>query len=103
MNVDGVTIPAGDRVLLLFASANRDPRKWNDPDRFSIMRAPSDHLAFGLGRHLCAGQTLARIEVEALLHALAKRVESFQTGEPVPHLNNVIRGLASLPTRINPL
>lgn len=103
VDVGGVTIPAGDRVLLLFASANRDPRKWDDPDRFDISRAPSDHLAFGLGRHLCAGQALARMEVEALLRALVERVESFEVGTPVPHLNNVIRGLASLPTKMKRL
>lgn len=99
-DINGVTIPAGDRVLLLFASANRDPRKWDDPDRFDVLRAPFDHLGFGLGRHLCAGQALARMEAESLLRALIARVESFETGEPVPHLNNVIRGLASLPTKV---
>lgn len=100
VDVDGVTIPAGDRVLLLFASANRDPRKWNDADRFDISRAPSDHLAFGLGRHLCAGQTLARMEAESLLRALVARVDRFEIEEPVWHLNNVIRGLGSLPTKV---
>jgi cytochrome P450 len=98
--IDGVPIPSGDRVLLLYASANRDPRKWTDPERFDVMRAPADHLAFGLGRHLCAGQLLARIEVESLMRALARRARGFETDDPVYHLNNVIRGLGSLPTRI---
>ena len=100
-DIDGIPIPAGDRVLLLYASANRDPRKWTDPDRFDIRRAPMDHLAFGVGRHLCAGQLLARIEVESLLRALTSRVARIEVGTPAIHLNNVLRGLRSLPVTVH--
>jgi cytochrome P450 len=48
--LDGVTLPAGERVVVVFASANRDERKWDDPDRFDVRRRPSDHVAFGWGQ-----------------------------------------------------
>ncbi|MFF5367186.1 cytochrome P450 [Streptomyces sp. NPDC013187] len=56
---EDVTIPAGDRVAVMFASANRDERKWADPERFDITRNPADHLTFGVGIHACVGQNLA--------------------------------------------
>jgi cytochrome P450 len=101
VEIGGQRIAEGDRVLLLNAAANRDPRKYADPNRFDITRAPSDHLAFGMGRHHCAGQLLARLEAEALLKALVPKVRRFSAGEPVRHLNNVIRGLESLPIEVS--
>jgi cytochrome P450 len=101
VDIDGVRIPAGCQVAMLFGSANRDPRKWPDPDRFLVDRAPTDHVAFGYGVHGCAGQGLARIEAQAVFSALLDRVEAFHLdGEPTRHLNNVIRGLASVPLTI---
>ncbi|MFC8511827.1 cytochrome P450 [Streptomyces sp. NPDC057257] len=100
VELDGVHVPAGERVVVLYGSANRDERKWRDPDRFDITRNPVDHVGFGYGAHGCAGQGLARIEIEALLAALAQRVERFEAGRPVRHLNNVIRGLERLPVRL---
>ncbi|MEV8274178.1 cytochrome P450 [Microbacterium sp. NPDC077184] len=99
--IDGVRIPEGARVLTLFGSANRDPRQWSDPDTFDIRRDTSGHLGFGHGRHGCAGQGLARIEAVSLLSSLADRVDSFDTGVPFPHLNNAVRGLASLPVAVS--
>jgi cytochrome P450 len=85
----------GDRVLLHFAAANRDPRKYADPSRFNIMRSPSDHIASGIGRHHFAGQLLARLEAESDPTGCR-----FEAGAPVYHLNNVIRGLASLSMKV---
>lgn len=96
--VDGVVIPAGSRVMMMYASGNRDERKWDDPERFDVRRNPVDHLAFGYAVHGCAGQGLARLEAISLLQALSTRVARFEIGTPVPRLNNRIRGLASLPT-----
>lgn len=95
-----VTIPAGTRVLVMFASANRDERRWEDPDRFDIQRTTTGHLGFGYGIHGCAGQGLARLEGRAILAALARRVKSIDVGEPVREYNNVIRGLKSLPATL---
>jgi cytochrome P450 len=100
-DMDGVTLPAGSRVLLLYGSANRDERTWTDPEAFDVGRDASRHLAFGRGIHVCAGQGLARLEANALLAALADHVAHFETGEPERRLNNTVRGL-SRPRRRDP-
>lgn len=101
-DMDGVRLPAGSRVLLLFGSANRDERAWTDPEVFDIDRDASQHLALGRGLHVCAGQGLARLEFHALLAALAEHVARFETGEPQRRLNNTVRGLSRLPTTVTP-
>ncbi|MFF3373947.1 cytochrome P450 [Streptomyces sp. NPDC002680] len=101
VDIEGITIPADTRVLLSFASANRDERKWERPQEFLVRRNPVDHVALGYGVHGCAGQGLARLEAHAVLGALVRRVSSIElAGEPVRKLNNVIRGLASLPVTV---
>ena len=101
VDYDGVVIPEGDRVLMLYGSANRDERKWGaDADAFNIRRDAMDQIGFGSGVHGCAGQGLARLEGAAVFSALAERVVSFETGVPERRLNNRIRGLASLPTSV---
>ncbi|MDD1534327.1 MULTISPECIES: cytochrome P450 [unclassified Bradyrhizobium] len=99
--IGDVTLPKASRVLLLYASANRDERKWQDPERFDVRRRASDHLGFGNGTHMCAGLHLARLEMTALLEVLVEKVRHFDIGEPVLALNNVLRGLASLPVRVS--
>lgn len=96
--IAGVKIPQGKRVLVMFASANRDERKFADPDRFDITRDVHDHLGFGSGVHMCMGMHLARLEMVSLLQSLARRVKRIALdGEPVVAMNNVIRAYASLP------
>ncbi|GAA1287782.1 cytochrome P450 [Streptomyces javensis] len=97
VEVGHVRIREGERIVVLYGSGNRDDRHYSDPDRFDVSRRPGDHLSFGYGVHACAGQGLARMEAEALLSALAARVKRFRIGTPVRHLNNVVRGLESLP------
>ncbi|MBR1089192.1 cytochrome P450 [Bradyrhizobium manausense] len=99
--IGNVTIPKASRVLLLYASANRDERKWQEPERFEVRRRASDHLGFGNGTHMCAGLHLARLEMTALLEVLVEKVRHFDIGEPVLALNNVLRGLTSLPVRVS--
>lgn len=101
--VEGISIPAGSRVVVLFASANRDERKWRHPDIFDVTRNTSGHLGFGYGIHLCAGASLARLEGQAILSALAQRVERFELGKSTRKLNNVIRGLSSLAVTVHPI
>jgi hypothetical protein len=98
--VGGTTLRRGDRALLLFASANRDERKWERPEQFDIRRKVSEHVGFGYGIHTCAGMHLARLEMQALLRALIPRVRRFNLGEAVYARNNVLRGLRSLPVTI---
>lgn len=92
----GVTLPAGARVMCLYASANRDERHFPEPDRFDPGRPGTHHLGFGHGIHQCVGMHLARLEMESLLRAMAPRVESFVVGTPVVGMNNTIYGFESM-------
>lgn len=102
VNLSGVAIDEGQRVAVIYASANRDERQYPDPDRFDIRRNPAGHLTFGSGLHVCAGQTLAKIELRAVLDALISQIETIIAGEPVRKINNVLRGLSSLPASFAP-
>lgn len=102
--IAGTEIPRGARVVVLYASANRDEDVWDKPETFDIHRDAGRHLGFGHGTHGCAGQGLARLEGQALLNALADRVERIElTGEPTWARNNIIRGLSSLPLTLHPI
>jgi cytochrome P450 len=89
---------------VLHASANRDERKYPDPDRFDLERDPRDHLGWGHGVHACSGMHLARAEMEVLLQTLLKRVESIDlAGAPTRLINNAAQGYSALPLRLHPL
>ena len=99
--VANVSVPAGARVLVLYASANRDEREWCDAHTFDIRRDANRQLGFGHGAHACAGQGLARLEMAAMLGALLDRVERIElAGEPTWALNNIIRCHKRLPLRL---
>ncbi len=101
--IAGVPIPKGGRLLVIYASANRDEREWEAPDIFDIRRDANRHLGFGQGAHACAGQALARLETAAMLRALIERVERIElTGRPRWAINNVIRRHAYLPLELVP-
>ncbi len=104
VDVAGVQLGDGEKVLLFLAAANRDPRRWDRPDTFDVTRRAAGHMTFGTGIHGCVGQAVARLETEAILTALARRVASFElTGEPERRLNNTLRGFDTLPLRIVPV
>ena len=93
-DMDGIAVPEGARVIVLYGSANRCERKWRDPERFDILReGSSEHLGFGFGEHQCVGNNLARMEMLAVLTALSKRVARFELEEAEWGLNNTLRGL----------
>lgn len=99
--IAGVGLPAGARVLVSFASANRDERRWEAPDQFDITRNSAAHVGFGYGEHACVGMGLARLELAAVLSALVERVECIELAGPtVRKLNNLIRSFASLPVTV---
>lgn len=98
--VGDATIPAGARVMLLYGCANRDERRYADPDRFDITRDARDHLAWGTGPHMCAGMNLARIEMEVMLEALIEARVTIEAGEPEIGTNRGLYGFTSLPFRI---
>ena len=92
VEVAGVKIPADQKVLLFLAAANRDPRKWEEPDRFDIGRKTLGHVGFGYGIDACVGQMVARLEAEILLTVLARRVGSIELGgEPAWRLEHTTR------------
>ena len=100
VEIEGITIPAGTRCGLLFAAANRDPRKWADPDRFDITRDLRGHVGWGYGIHSCVGRTLAQLEVDALLGALLKKVDRFEAaGEPGWWITTIGHGPSKLPIK----
>lgn len=99
----GVSIPKGARVMMLYASANRDERQFENPDAFDVTRTNTGHLGFGQGIHICAGQHLAQLEMQSLLKAMISRVETISVGEPTLALNNTIFGFATLPVRFTAL
>jgi 4-methoxybenzoate monooxygenase (O-demethylating) len=99
--IDGVAIPAGRKVLMFLGAANRDPRRWSDPNRFDIRRNTTGHVGFGGGIHGCVGQLIARLEGEIILSRLAHKISSIElTGEPMVHLNNTLRGWSTVPVRV---
>lgn len=103
IDVAGVALRGGTKVLLMYGSANRDERRFTDPDQFDIHRRADGHLAFGRGVHLCAGIHLARLEGHALLDALADRVLRFElTAEPRWTPNNTLHGLGTLAVCVIP-
>jgi len=102
VEVAGVRLGEGEKVLLFLAAANRDPRRWERPDQFDVRRRATGHMTFGTGIHGCVGQAVARLESEALFGALSKRVAAFElTGEPTRRLNNTLRGFDRLPLRLS--
>lgn len=101
-DIAGHTIPAGKRVIVIYASANRDHRKFPDPDRYDVTRDVHDHLGFGQGVHMCMGMHLARREIILLLEALRRRVERFELlSDPLVAMNNTIRAFASMPVKVH--
>jgi 4-methoxybenzoate monooxygenase (O-demethylating) len=103
VEVDGETIPEDSKIILFLGAANRDPRKWEQPDAFELERTTSGHVGLGFGIHQCLGQMVARIESEVLLEALIPRIRAIRlTAAPVRRLNNTLHALASLPVEIEP-
>ncbi|WP_030540994.1 cytochrome P450 [Sphingobium sp. DC-2] len=100
-NIDGVEVPKGSRILMLFAAGNRDERRYPDPDRFDIERDSTDHLSFGHAIHRCVGANLAMLEMTALLTALTRRIRSIEILEEQRTDHAVLRGFSSLKVRVD--
>jgi cytochrome P450 len=99
IEVHGTTIPAGSPVLLLLAAANRDPRRYTDPDRYDIHRPDIQHLTFGYGLHFCLGANLARLEGRVALDELLTRFPEWDVDYEGMKLapTSTVRGWERLP------
>ncbi len=99
--VCGQPVRAGDKLMLLWASANRDPAHFEEPDRIRLDRSPNDHLTFGRGIHRCIGMHLARLELRVTLEELLGRSRWIElAGEPV-RTTFIRRGVSVLPVTIH--
>lgn len=97
----GQHIPAKTKIMISLGAANRDPDFWENPDVFDIDRNAAAHLGFGFGVHHCMGQAMARLELQALVTEMAKRIESIEiTGPAVRAVNNTLHGFETLPLRV---
>jgi cytochrome P450 len=96
--VGGVTIPAGNQIVLLLGAANRDPGRFSDPDTFDPARPDNQPLSFGSGAHFCAGAALARLEAREAFRALLTRLPDLRPAGPAVHrLRRSIRSYETLP------
>jgi 4-methoxybenzoate monooxygenase (O-demethylating) len=101
VEIAGASLPEGAKVLLFLAAANRDPRRWSNPESFDIERRASGHVGFGFGIHQCLGQMVARLEIELVLLSLISRVRCIRcVGQPLRRMNNTLHALASLPVEV---
>ncbi|MEO1491309.1 MAG: cytochrome P450 [Pseudomonadota bacterium] len=97
VEIEGVAIPKGARVMMLYASANRDERVFAKPDTFDLTRRNARmHIGFGAGIHMCVGMHLALLEIECLALALTRQVDQIEIATAKPALNNSICAYASV-------
>jgi len=103
--IAGTPVSAGDRVALLYPSANRDESVFDDPYTFDIARHPNPQIAFGFGPHFCLGASLARLELKAMFTRLLDRLPDIRLADdsPLPYRNsNFITGPEAMPVVFTP-
>lgn len=99
--VSGITIEEGSKILCVLGAANRDPDHWPEAEKFDITRKTAGHLALGVGPHICVGQNIARAEGQAVLRAIAEKVDRIDVlGDAVWRPNNAIHALDRMPLRL---
>jgi cytochrome P450 len=99
----GAEIRAGDKVVVFYPAANRDPSVFASPDVFDIGRTPNDHVSFGFGPHVCLGAGFARLQMSHLLTEVLNRMPELEQAGPVVRMrSNFIAGIKHLPVRFRP-
>jgi len=102
-DLGGRRIKAGQKVVMYFGSANRDPAHFDQPDRLDLARPANEHIAFGAGAHACLGQHIARVEIDAMLTEVLSRMDGFELPAPPEWLpSNFISGPRAMPLRFRP-
>ena len=100
VELHGVAIPEGGKVVLLYAAANRDERRWDDAERFDVRRDPQRIITFGEGIHHCLGAPLSRLSGRVALEEMLARWPRFELAGPITRIQSVVlRGMDSLPVR----
>lgn len=100
VHLHGQTIREGDKVVIFYPSANRDERRFVNPETFDVTRAPNDHLAFGIGEHFCLGANLARLEIKLIFEEMLRRLPDLELAGPVRRLrSNFLNGIKGMPVR----
>jgi cytochrome P450 family 142 subfamily A polypeptide 1 len=105
VELHGKSIGAGQKLLLLYPSGNRDAERFPEPDTFDMERTPNDHVAFGFGTHFCLGSSLARLELRALFEVLADRLPDLRLAtpeEPGYRPANFVSGYEAMPVTFTP-
>jgi len=105
VELHGETLRKGQKLLLLYPSANRDEAVFDDPETFDIGRTPNDHMAFGFGAHFCLGNRLARMELTVMLDRLLERLPdlALATDDPLPTREaNFVSGYEAMPVTFTP-
>lgn len=99
----GRSIKSGDKVVVWFASGNRDPEVFDDPYRFDVERRPNEHMSFGRGGpHMCLGNSLARLEIRVMFEDLLSRGVDLQHNGPIDYLrSNFIHGIKRFPVKVS--
>ncbi len=101
--IGSVRIAKGDKVVMYFGAANRDPAKFANPDGLELARSPNEHIAFGGGPHVCLGQHLARLEIDAVLVEVLTRMKDLEViGSPEWLASTFISGPRHMPVRFRP-
>ena len=102
VEMHGRTMQAGDKVVVWFASGNRDERMFPEPYKFDVQRTPNEHMTFGRGGpHLCLGNALARLEIQIMFETLLPRIAKVErVGEPERLRSNFVNGIKRFPVRV---
>jgi cytochrome P450 family 142 subfamily A polypeptide 1 len=105
VELHGETVRKGQKLLLLYPSANRDETVFADPESFDIARTPNDHVAFGFGSHFCLGNRLARMELQVMFSQLLDRLPDLalaDPAEPPKRPANFVSGYETMPVTFTP-
>lgn len=102
-DIAGVTIEKGQQVVLMYGSANRDPKHFDDPERFDVTRTPNHHLSFGFGTHFCLGAHVARLQLRVALEELTSRFTNLRPiSPPVYEANVFVKAVERFELGVNP-